>query len=464
MRILSFSIAALSATGCLSASTHTARREAEVQLARPAELLEESHAAPKGQARLEPVKAARPERAGAAKTCDELAREVARAHPRVLAMRERARAALARSSSEGSLPPPEATFEIWDFPIGDPSLADHQGMYMVGLGQEFPAAGSRDERARAAAEEARGELGELSRAAREIWTEVAFACADWSAAEALRQGLAGHRALIADMREAMLASYRAGSGSQVGVTRTDAELAAADRHVAEAEEEVSVAESTLRALSGRAARLPEAPPVLRESFDVPSVDTLTDLALASRGEVSAAAARQRSRSAAAKAAEAEASSPSFEVRATYMQTPSERAGLGAMVGMSLPWLWGGGGARSESARYELEAARADQDDVVRRIEGEVARAAGRLRAQRRSLALLREREIPAARRALESERAALAAGSFELATWIQAAHALREAHVEEARIRGAIERALSELEGAVGRPLSAATREREVGP
>jgi outer membrane protein TolC len=147
------------------------------------------------------------------------------------------------------------------------------------------------------------------------------------------------------------------------------------------------------------------------------------------------------------------------VKATYMQTPGMRAGLGAMVSMSLPWLWGGGGERSDSARHEIEAAGADAESVRRMARVDVARAAGRVRAFNRSLSLLREREIPAAERAVEAERAGLGQSAFELAAWIQAASALRAAQVDEARLRGEIEQALVELEASVGRPLEGTKRD-----
>src|SRR5262245_52557448 len=85
---------------------------------------------------------------GAAPTCAALADAVARSHPALRAARARSNAAVLRSSAESSLPPPTASFEIWDFPIGEPSRADSEGMYMLGLGQEFPG-GGRSDRARA---------------------------------------------------------------------------------------------------------------------------------------------------------------------------------------------------------------------------------------------------------------------------------------------------------------------------
>ncbi len=357
------------------------------------------------------------------------------------------------SRAEGALPPPEATFEIWDFPIGDPSLADEEGMYMLGVGQKFPATGVRDGRARAQASYARAEIGRMAEAQRAVWAEVALACADWAAARLVQERLVDHRSLVASMREALLARYRAGGDTLAVVARADAELAAADRHIVEAEAEVALARETLVALAGDQVRLPGEAPKVAERGAPLDTQSLIKLAAESRGDVRVVRAQREAASALRQSASAEASGPDFEVRATYMQTPSERAGLGAMVGMSLPWLWGGGGERETSATAELNAVLADESDVRRTIRVEVTRAAERVRALRRSLDVLREREIPAAKAVLEAERAAFLAGSFELVGWISSAHALREAHVDEARTVGELERAYVALEAAMGTTL-----------
>jgi outer membrane protein TolC len=130
-----------------------------------------------------------------------------------------------------------------------------------------------------------------------------------------------------------------------------------------------------------------------------------------------------------------------------------RAGLGAMVGMSLPWLWGGGSSRRDGARHDFEAAAAEAESARRTARAEVAQAAGRVRALRRSLAVLREREIPAAERAVEAGRASLGSGGFDLSAWLEAASVLRAARVDEARTAGEIEHAFVDLEASVGRPL-----------
>jgi outer membrane protein TolC len=395
---------------------------------------------------------------GASPSCEDLADRIALSHPALRAARFRAAAAAQRSHAESSLPPPTASFEIWDFPIGAPSRADREGMYMFGLGQEFPG-GGRTERSRAEQEMAREARAEGDDLGRRLRAESAHACVAWSVAEAVRARLVDHRRLIEQVRDAALVSYRGSAGGLGAVARADAELAAAERRIAETEAESETARATLAALADDDVKLPgtapELPPGERDASD----RAVNASGGTTRGDVSAARARQAAAAARLEAASSEASTPSFEVRATYMQTPGERPGLGAMLGMSLPWLWGGGGERETGARHELEAASADADAVRRAARVEVAQASGRVRALRRSLAVLRERELPAAERAVAAERASLGSGGFDLAAWLQSANALRVARVDEARMQGEIEHAVVDFAASVGRPLAAPRRE-----
>lgn len=397
---------------------------------------------------------------GSATACSELADRIALSHPALRAARSRASAAVERSHAESSLPPPMASFEIWDFPIGAPSRADSEGMYMVGLGQEFPG-GGRSERSRAEREMAREAKAEGDDTGRRLRADAAHACVAWSVAEAVRARLLDHRHLLEQVRDAALVSYRGSAGGLGAVARADAELAAAERRIAELEAEVETARATLAAFAGGDVELPSTAPTLSTREQDVGDGQAARGGVTTRGDVNAARARQAAAAARLEAASSEASTPSFEVRATYMQTPGMRPGLGAMVGMSLPWLWGGGSERETGARHDLEAAAADADAARRAARVEVAQAAGRVKTLRRSLAVLRERELPAAERAVAAERASLGSGGFDLASWLAAATALRVARVDEARMQGDIEHAFVDVDASVGKPLSSSPKQKE---
>lgn len=441
------SVVALAATSCFSTSTLPLRPEAGVgqSLAWP----------------LETKSAQVANVAGAEAPCATLARTIALRHPQLRAARARANGALARARAAAAPEPPHASVEVWDFPIGAPAEADREGMYMLGVSQAFEPLGAREALSRAEAEEARATGEELSETAREVWAEAARACTAWSTATALRTQLMAHRRLLVELREAMLTRYQAGGETLGMVARADAELAAGDRHVAEAEEEVAVSRDVLEALADGQVPLPGTAPGQAEARELLALESLLAVANASRGSLKGAQARRRSAVARAEAADAEANAPSMTVRGTYMQSPASRPGLGLMFEMSLPWLWGPGRARQDVARHDVAATEAEFASTQRAIRLEVTRAAGQVRALSRSLAVLIEREIPAAQRALEAERATLAAGEFNLTSWIQAAHALRQAHVDEARVRGALASAWIELESSVGKTVAPLGAERQ---
>jgi outer membrane protein TolC len=444
-------VALIATTGCMSSATTASRGEVEALLERRGEPALEARGRARAPNATAPARGGPSLRTGAkasSSDCNVLAASVARSHPRIRAADERARAALARSRAEGSLPPPKASFEVWDFPLTEPETADREGMYMLGLEQEFPPASAREARVRAEIEEGRVALADASVNARELGSEVAHTCVAWSIAEALRERLTAHRALLLEMRETVLTRYRAGGDVLGTLVRLEAEIASADRHVIEAEGELASARDTLRALAG--GPIPPAPPALSRQREPEAADSLLARAMKRRPETAVAVAKIGAARARVDAAESDASSPAFEARATYMQAPGGRPGLGAMVSMSLPFLWGSGEHTTASAEHELFAAEAERADSERRVRAEVTRAAGRVLVLTRARAVLIEREIPAIERALAVERAALSAGKLDLVSFVERAHALSEAHVEETRLSGELAHAWVELETAVG--------------
>lgn len=416
-------------SSCVSDATVSARAAAESLLQEPLALEDPAPAdAPQGG-------------------CAGLARATALRHPAGRAATQRGRASLARSQARGSLPPPRAAFEVWDFPIGDPATADESGMYMVSVGQAFPAPGLRSGEARVEAEGARIEAAEARERTRLIFGEVAHACVDWAGAAARIDHWRRYVALVGSARDASIAAFRAGA-PLAGVARLEVEMASAERKLATAEEEAHQARRTLEELTRGLAVVPEQPPPLTGlSVPTESTDATTE-----RDDVRAARGRVEGALAQSDAAEASALEPDVEVRATYMQMPGARAGLGAMVGLSLPWLWGGGPDAREAAAHDVSAARNELESAERRARAEVTRADGQARALDRSLRVLTEREIPAAERAMEAHHASTTGGEFDLTEWLESAFALRQARLDEVDTRTALAHALVDLSVARGGP------------
>lgn len=433
-------VAGLGAAGCVSSGTWSSFHAVERALEREEERSE----------------ASRELEAGAG--CDALASRITEGFPSLRATRRRARAALARGRGAGSLPAPEAMVEVWDFPVGDPQLAGEEGMYMVGLAQRLPPAGALDARARAAAGDAEAAMGELANQRRQLRARALDACFAWSVSELEADRLRRAEAVATTMRESLVAQVRAGGPTPIGeIARVDAELARLARVRVEAEGRSARASAKLSAWMGDA-EVPSAPPAL----EVPrhaEIDRLVAIALERHGALRAARARVRAAEARADAADAEATVPTFTLRATYMQMPSARPGVGAAIGMTLPWLWSGEGAARDAARLEAEAQLDEVHALELEVRAEVRAAAAELEAATRALEALRERERPAAERALEAIAARYPSGAVDLDAWLDAARALRELEVEEARLLGRAARAWAALEGAVGDALASASGE-----
>ncbi len=384
-------------------------------------------------------------------SCDEVVREVIAASPGLAAPRERARAALASARAEGALPAPSVSLAAWDFPIGDPQLADREGMYMLAVAQELPPPGSLDASAAAAVEEARAALGELDEMRRMISADAAHACADWAGAAALVTALRTWIETLRTMRDAVIARYSAAGGVLADVARVDREIATAERMIARALGDGDRAKEGLRARLGvSAAAELGAPPAL--PADVPSIDEGAALAFAldHRGILAAASAGIAAAEARAEAARARADIPTFMFGAMYMQTPQMRAGLGLEFGMTLPWLWSGERDEAEAARAEANAMEAEAAGIERSISVEVRTALAALATVRRALAALRELEAPAAALALDATAATYGAGDGTLLEWLDAARAIRELEIQEVELLMEVAHALADLASALG--------------
>jgi outer membrane protein TolC len=439
-RKLAVSAALLLGSGCVSSSTWSGLHEIEAHEREDVELdarVLDEHGGLSGPF--------------AFASCEDAARVAVATFPGLEAPRQRVREALAMARADGALPAPSARVEVWDFPIGDPSRADREGMYMLGVAQELPPAGSLDGSARARVEEAREALGELAELRREIASDAAHTCADWSAAMALRERLAAWIGVLDQMRDAVQARYAAGGGALADVARVERERATAERMMRRAEGDAARAEAALRArlgveagvALGDAPALPAGPPALER-------DRVLAFALAHRGLLLAARARIEGAGARVSAAEARASTPTFMLGGQYMQTPQARAGLGLELGMTLPWLWSGERDALEAARAEQAAEEAEVLGLERSLGVDVHTALAALDTLEATLTSLREREAPAAQLALDAVAATYGAGQGTLLDWLDAARAVRELGVEEADLRGELAHALADLVAATG--------------
>ena len=370
--------------------------------------------------------------------------------PALRSMAHDTRAALHAARAEGALPPPELNAQMWNLPLARPYALGEASMYMVELRQMFPAAGARDARARAAAEEARGRVAELVAREAEVRSRAGEAYADYVQGVLERRVGEAHLEMLAAMLDVARSRLAAG-GALSDIPRIETEQARTRRALARDEADVARARAALNALLRRDFDAPLGAPsdVAPETVSLP-LDELLSLAARSRGELTQAGARIRAAQARTEAASAESRWPSITAALSYWQDPQMRPGLGATVAAALPWVWGGARERLAEAR-ERELAEADAaDGVTVTVRAEVATAEARLHGLERELAVLRRDAGPAAMRSTEALRAAYTAGRGGLLDWIDAARQLHDIGQEEADVTAAMIRTAADLERAVG--------------
>lgn len=373
-------------------------------------------------------------------------------HPSSRASVHRERALLEGARAEGSLPPPEAMVELWQVPLSRPYAVGDAGMLMLSLRQEIPAPGSLGAAARASEADAHAETVARTAIERQLLREADRAFADYVEATS-REGV---RQSFVSLSDDVIASSRrryAAGGSLSDVARAELERARLDAELRMDAGAVRGAVARLNVLVGRrpddplGAPRPSAP----ETVGAP-LDALVSRAMSGNTEAALADASHAADVQRADAADVRSKTPSFLVGLDYFHPVGGMpAGWGATASMSLPWLWGEAGHRAGSA-HETAAASASTAEAVRlRVRSEVAGAWIQAKTAESRFVSLRDGVVPAAKRTLSAAKAAYASPSGpELLSVLDAARAAFDVELDTVAARGELDRALAELDAAVG--------------
>jgi len=383
-------------------------------------------------------------------------------HPALKASEQRALAIERRGDAERKLPPPETMVQIWQVPLAKPyAIADAQ-MIMFGVAQTFPSPGARGARARAAVHEADAERALTADRRRQIRRDVDHAFADYVEATSRHAIHLEHRRVASRTAELARARHR-GGGPLSDLVQAEVDLARIDADVVTDGTRIEAARGRLNALLGRDPLVPLGPPVVKEpevaTWDLRSA---LDAARRSRPELRAAAAASEARREDATAATKEALFPSFSVAALYFAptNPMPHHGYGLNASMSLPWLWGEGRARRDAAALAHAAATTEFAAARIPIDAEVAEQEAKARAGAMRLAALRDRALPASRRAFDVAWAGYEASRVDALTLLNARRMVVDVETDIVMARALLDHALADLEAAVGseiprRPLEA---------
>lgn len=373
-------------------------------------------------------------------------------HPSVLAARARAEATDLDARGEGKLPSPELGVDVWQVPLAKPYAIDQAGMFMVGLRQRFPALGSLGPRADAGHAEARAEALEADDRAREVRRMTAHAYVDYEQAAARARTHMDHVALakrIVDVARARTA----GGAPAFEAAQAEVELAQME---ADRASDVVLTERTrarLNALLQRPIDAPLADP-LREDATVPGLELaeLERRAAAARPDVKASRALEEAAEARRVAAKRDWLIPSFSVGVLYFPptgAATEHA-YGASLMVELPWLWGAGKNRADSAARAKDAAAYETRGKSVGVETEVAESDAEARTQALRLRVLEDQVLPATKRALELAQAGYEASRGDLVSLLVAKRAVVDTELQITMTRAALDHALVDLEAAVG--------------
>ncbi|MCS6899028.1 MAG: TolC family protein, partial [Myxococcales bacterium] len=351
------------------------------------------------------------------------------------------------SAAEG-LPPPMAMAQLWQAPLRMPFLYGHGSMLMLGLQQSIPPGKVRRAEVRAALEEVRVEIAELVAQERELAVQAGMLAIDLKEARERVALHEGHRKLLGDLAAAVRARQSTGAGVLLELVRVEREEAAQHAEEEMARGDERRARNALNLLLGAP---PEAPLELREEPQEEAIEPLPVLLERARGqhpEILAAEAAVRRDAARAEAARHMAGSPMVTIGVNYgwmgPDDPQNHT-WGAMFSMSLPWLSKGQAAMVRAREAERDARRSDGEAVRLQVEQRVASAHARASALTRRYVVLRERLLPASRRAVEAARSGYVTGAVDTSGWIEAVHELREVELMEVSTRAELERARLEL-------------------
>ncbi len=372
-------------------------------------------------------------------------------HPRLVADAERVRALAMEAEADGALPPPELGAMLWRVPFEKPYAVDDAQMLMFSLQQRFPAIGSLDHAAAARAGDANASAALLGAEARELVHDVDRAFADYVEAVGRHRAHGDYIAVVTHMAAAARARLAAG-GALADVTKADLQLAMMRADLARDSGDIEAARATINGLLARPPGAPLGPPRTSE----PVTTALTVSEAARRAEianpaVTAADARAAAARSSVEAADSEASLPAVTAGINYFHpTGGNRIGWGASVATTLPWLWGPQSDRADAAVHRAAAERAGAEDARRAVAADAARATRRVEAAAGRLEQLEESVRPAARRGAEAAAAGYAAGGTTILDWLDAVRSEVDLESEIRGARGELDRALADLDRAVG--------------
>ncbi len=365
----------------------------------------------------------------------------------------RARAAEARGRAASRLPDLEAKYEQWGVPLSRPYALDQANTLMVGVRQTFPAWGTLDARARAAAEEA-GSAQDASRTRRQdVGAQVRRTFASYYAADQELHLHLEHVGLTSRVLELARLNQRTGHGSLQDVLRLELELTRLHTDVARIERQQRSSRALLNALMDRPPEAPLGPPEDLSVMPTTDIAALEKSIDASRPEVVAAARGVRRSEAMLDGARKSARFPNIMVGLDYWYMPTFpdfHHAYGAMVGINLPWLSQRHRDEEREAEETVQADRHALESTKNTVRYELRDAAARVDSARQSFTIIDQDLLAQARRSLDATQSAYAAGQGDAVGLLDALRSYLQVRIERVRALAELASSQADLERAAG--------------
>ena len=399
-------------------------------------------------------------------TIDALYRAVDSASPAIRAAQASALAAAARVPGTKRLPDPWIQVATMNRQLPGFALQQPLGMNQVQLTQMLPIPGTGKLGLAGQVAQSRADA-ELARVGESVWEQrnrAAMAFYDLYRADATLGVMGESLQLLESVSRTVTGMYATGEARQADVLRAQLEIGRMTAEIADMTSMRRRMAARLNAVLDRPANQPTGVPELPAFPDsLPSTDSLTALALTSRGMIQAGADQVRAATAAEELARRELW-PDLEIGVIYGQQPMQGGGtdrmLSLMLGASLP-IWAG--SRQSKMREETVAmrqmAQADLDAMRAETRGRVAELVAGLERARQLYALYRHTLLPQTEATVASARAGYQAGNVDFMTYLDALMTANGYRTEIPRLEAEQGQSLAELEMLTGHPLVAATPE-----
>lgn len=380
-------------------------------------------------------------------------------NPDLLAMRRQLEAEVLTPEQERFLMAPMVEVQAVEWPLDTPNPAGAKLMVMAS--QQLPGRGKRALRVRLAERRAGVTRAAVAVREQEIATEVKQAWADALLGRRTAETLRRTADLLRQLADVASAKYAAGRLAQQDVLKALVERSMLEEQVVMANEQVRLATVRLNALLGR-------PP--GDPFDIatdaageaalPAAADLERLALERQPELAEADA-EIARAEAALALVRRERAPDLVVAGGFMVMPDARNAWTARLGLTwphAPWARGRIEAMEHAAAAALDAARARRLALETRVRQMIHEAWVRADAAAARAALVRTSVVSQALHTMEIARVAYQADRADFLDVIDNQRRLLEAELQWHRAVADRDRAIADLERAIGRDIALPSR------